>query len=125
MPLGPSLRELKAAPTAETLRRHAPAIALTALVFGALGVLGLRAVARRGRWLDAALWLGFAADPPRLARAMDQKLEGTRGAWVVLSRAEDLDPGGAFASFMSRRFPGAQAFALEGVRVWHVTVAGN
>jgi len=237
--LGPSLRELKAAPTAQTLRRHLPAIALTALVFGTLGVLGFIALAKRGKLIDAALWLlvpmlivswfamrnfkvfhprylavcvpgvllvlaagladlprrariagwvaigglwavalaqhyfdprfgkedyrgaaglvraravagekvlavgapdpmfyyyrgplpiealwlGFAADPARLARAMDQKLEGTRGAWVVLSRAEDLDPGGAFADFMTRRFPGAQRFALEGVRVWHVVAA--
>jgi 4-amino-4-deoxy-L-arabinose transferase-like glycosyltransferase len=239
--LGPSLRELKAAPTAETLRRHVPAIALTALVFGTLGILGLRAVAKRGRLSDAALWLlvpmlivswfalrnfkvfhprylavcvpgvllvlaagladlprrariaawvaigalwavalaqhyfdprfgkedyrgalalvqargvtgekvvavgapepvfyyyrgplatgtvwlGFAANPPRLERAMDEALAGVRGGWVVLSRAEDLDPRGSFADFMDRRYPDAPRFRFEGVQVWHIGAVGN
>jgi hypothetical protein len=38
-------------------RSHAPAIALAALVCGVLLVFGLRAMARRGRLLEALLWL--------------------------------------------------------------------
>ena len=56
--LGPSLRELRARPTAATLIRHGPEIALVALVFGTLGVLAFRALGRRGRLRDAALWAG-------------------------------------------------------------------
>jgi 4-amino-4-deoxy-L-arabinose transferase-like glycosyltransferase len=55
--LGPSLRELRADPAPATLWRHALELAAVALVFGALGVLGLRALARRGRVTDALLWL--------------------------------------------------------------------
>lgn len=55
--LGPSLRELRSQATAATLARHAPELVATALVFGLLGLLGLRALARRRRLLDALLWI--------------------------------------------------------------------
>jgi len=55
--LGPSLRELRAHPGAATLRRHAPELIATALVFGVLGLLAVRALARRRRLLDALLWI--------------------------------------------------------------------
>jgi hypothetical protein len=42
------------------------------------------------------------------------------GAWVVLSRPEDLDPSGAFARRFETLHPDAERFAFEGVRVWHV-----
>ncbi|MBI5711334.1 MAG: glycosyltransferase family 39 protein [Candidatus Eisenbacteria bacterium] len=54
--LGPSLRELRAGASAAAVLRHGPELALTALVFGALGVLGLAAVARRRRFADLLLW---------------------------------------------------------------------
>ena len=43
-----------------------------------------------------------------------------RGTWLVLSRAEDLDPEGHFASLMASRHPDAERFEFEGVKVWHV-----
>ena len=55
--LGPSLRELRAAPAMTTLRRHARELLAVTAVFGTLGVFGLLALARRGRLLDAGLWL--------------------------------------------------------------------
>lgn len=55
--LGPPLRELRADAGPATLRRHAFELAAVALVFGAAGVLGARALARRRRLLDALVWL--------------------------------------------------------------------
>ena len=57
--LGPSPRELRADAGIATLRRHAPGIAITAAVFGTLGVAGLQALRRRRRLLDALWWLGI------------------------------------------------------------------
>jgi len=234
--LGPSLRELRADPSVATLARHAGELAATGVVFGALSVLALLALARRGRLADALLWagipllivswfalsnfkvfhprylavaappfllgiaaaladqkprgravlggallalwgislwhhytvpgygkedqrgaarlvsariaareqviavnsidpmlyyyrgsapltpfwLGFASDEAMLERRFDDELAGRPGAWVVLSRPEDLDPAGRFAKQMDTRFPDAERFAFEGVRVWHV-----
>jgi hypothetical protein len=234
--LGPSLRELRVGPPAAAIARHRPELVAVALVFGALLLLGVRALARRGRLVDLALWtlvpalvvsyfalrnfkvfhprylavatpaflltlaaafadlgpraraafaiavlvlwgaslqhhyfdprygkedyrgaaalvrargeagekllalgapepvfhyyrgpleaapfwLGYAAGPDRLEAALGKALRGTRGAWLVLSRPEDLDPGDAFARWMGERFPEAQRFALEGVRIWHL-----
>jgi 4-amino-4-deoxy-L-arabinose transferase-like glycosyltransferase len=233
---GPGLRELRAEPTTATLRRHAPALGATVLVFGLLGLLGLRALARRGvlvealawmlvplailTWFSASnfkvfhprylmvclpgvllalaagladaprrarialglgvaaiwavslanhffvpryakedlrsaaatvrsraaaderiisvntddllayyyrgplpvrqVWLGYAAVPARLDRALGQAMADAGGAWVVLSRPEDLDPSGAFARRFETLHPDAERFAFEGVRVWHV-----
>jgi len=55
--LGPSLRELRAAASPRTLAHHAPGIAAVALVFGALGGLGLVEISRRRRLADLALWV--------------------------------------------------------------------
>jgi mannosyltransferase len=234
--LGPTLRELRAGVSARTLAPHAPGIAVVTLVFGALGIAGLRAVRRRGRlletlawlvvpaallsWLAASnfkvfhprylmvcapavllvcaagladlprraravlalavaglwalslthhyahprygkedhrgmvevlraraaaderilslntddplayyyrgplpvvpVWLGFASRPARLDAAMDAALAGARGAWVVLSRPEDLDPVGAFARRLEQRFPDAERVEREGIVMWHV-----
>ena len=234
--LGPSLRELRAGDPAATLARHAGELVAVALVFGALGVAGLAALARRGRLREAALWLlvpallvsffalrnfktfnprylavsmpafllvlaagladlgrrwrvafvlaiaalwavslaqhyfvpaygkedyrgtaallaregragervlalgavepvfhyyrgplpassvwlGYAATPARLESKMAQALGGARGAWLVLSRPEELDPGGAFVRWMGRRFPRAAMARLEGIQVWHL-----
>ncbi len=238
--LGPSLRELRAGPATAALRRHAGEVLAVALVFGALGLAGLRALARRRRLADALLWLlvpalvvsffalrnfkaftprylavsapafllvlaagladlrrpariaavvavgllwaaslanlyfapaygkedyrgavrlvaerarpdekllavgaqepiyyyyrgslpvdrlwiGYADRPGRLAEELDGKLAGARGTWIVLSRPEDLDPGGVFVRMMGSRYPGAEAFRFEGVRVWHVRAEG-
>jgi 4-amino-4-deoxy-L-arabinose transferase-like glycosyltransferase len=56
--LGPSLRELRADPSSATLARHGLELTTVAVVFGALGLLGVRGLARRRRLVDAALWLG-------------------------------------------------------------------
>jgi hypothetical protein len=67
-----------------------------------------------------AFWLGFAADSTRLAARLGGALAGAPGAWVVLSRPEDLDPGGRFARWMDEHYPEAERFPFEGVRVWHL-----
>ena len=51
---------------------------------------------------------------------MGRALAGAGGGWLVVSRSEDLDPRDAFGSFMAARFPDAERFTLEGVRVWHL-----
>jgi 4-amino-4-deoxy-L-arabinose transferase-like glycosyltransferase len=233
---GPPLRELRRDASASTLARHAPALALEALVFGALGWLGLREIARRRRLLQAALWiavpalgvsyfaiqnfkvfhprylagtapavlmvfaaalavargrsrralvagvivvwawslgqlafdpryaredyrgvaallrergapgetvvaagaedglihyyrgplsvnaywLGYTSDPARMDRELDLRIDGSRAAWVVLSRSEDLDPGDRFARRLDQRWPDAERFTRAGVRVWRL-----
>jgi 4-amino-4-deoxy-L-arabinose transferase-like glycosyltransferase len=66
-------------------------------------------------------WLGFAADPAKLERQFDLAVAGAPSSWVVLSRPEDLDPWGRFASLMDRRTSASERMSFEGVRVWHVT----
>ena len=73
----------------------------------------------RGPLPQHRLWLGFAARPD-LERRLDQALEGAAGTWVVLSRPEDLDPAGRFARTLDTRYPDAEHWTLEGVRVWHI-----
>jgi hypothetical protein len=234
--LGPSLRELKQRPGAGTLRRHAGELAVTGIVFGILGILGLAALARRRRLVDALLWavapmllvsyvasqnvkvfhpryvavalpcvllafaaaladmrpplrrafgvaiaalwcvslyhhyfvpeyaredyrgavaairaamapreqvlavgcpdpvafygrglwietwwLGFAATPGKMREKFEGVASRAPGTWVVLSRAEDLDPGDRFATWLSSRYPRASRSAFTGVRVWHIT----
>jgi mannosyltransferase len=53
---GPSLAELRVDPVG-ALRQHLPEVALAAIVFGVLLVVGARAVARRGRLAEMLLWL--------------------------------------------------------------------
>jgi 4-amino-4-deoxy-L-arabinose transferase-like glycosyltransferase len=66
------------------------------------------------------LWLGYVARPRRLEEELGARLAGANGAWVVLSRPEDLDPGGVFARTLEARAVGAEEFRFPGVRVWHV-----
>jgi len=54
--LGPPLRELRADGSFATVKRHLPEVAAATLVFGILSLLGLRALARRGRLVEALLW---------------------------------------------------------------------
>jgi 4-amino-4-deoxy-L-arabinose transferase-like glycosyltransferase len=56
--IGPSTRELRAHPTLQTLRAHTAEIAAVTLLCGGIALIGLAALARRRRLLDAALWLG-------------------------------------------------------------------
>ena len=65
-------------------------------------------------------WLGWAADPAACERHLERLTAGAPGAWVVLSRGEDLDPTGAFARHLDARRPDAERFRFEGVRVWHL-----
>jgi hypothetical protein len=44
---------------------------------------------------------------------------------VVLSRPEDLDPADRFARTLESRFPDAERFTLDGVRVWHIRRKGH
>jgi hypothetical protein len=74
----------------------------------------------RGPLPAATVWLGYATHPASLESKLGGALAGARGAWLVLSRPEDLDPGEAFAGWMSRRYPGVEPVRLEGVRVWHL-----
>ncbi len=74
----------------------------------------------RGPLSQTRLWLGFARDPSRLEQKLSEALAGAGGVWVVLSRPEDLDPAGEFAKILDLRFPDAERFQLEGVRVWHI-----
>ncbi len=55
--LGPSLSELRASAPLPIVMRHGPGIAVVGLLFGWLGVLGLRAIARRGRLGETLVWL--------------------------------------------------------------------
>jgi hypothetical protein len=66
------------------------------------------------------LWLGHVANPGRMEQKLDEALARARGTWVVLSRAEDLDPEGRFAAALDRRFPDVERWAGEGVRLWHL-----
>jgi mannosyltransferase len=68
-----------------------------------------------------SFWLGFVDRPEALEARLDSALVEADGSWIVLSRPEDLDPGGAFARHMAARFPDARAYERTGVRVWHVT----
>ncbi len=65
-------------------------------------------------------WLGWAADPVARGERLERLVADAAGAWVVLSRGEDLDPAGAFARHLDERHPDAERFQYEGVRVWHL-----
>ena len=65
-------------------------------------------------------WLGWAADPVARSERLDRLIGDAPGAWVVLSRGEDLDPTGAFERHLDERHPTAERFRFEGVRVWHL-----
>jgi mannosyltransferase len=66
------------------------------------------------------LWPGYSAEPGRLEEELEGRLAGARGTWVVLGRAEELDPEGVFVRTLAARRPGAEEFRFGGVRVWHV-----
>ena len=74
----------------------------------------------RGPLRAEEFWLGFASDPARLERELAAALAGAGGAWLILSRGEDLDPGDALGAYLARRFPDAERSVFEGVRVWHL-----
>ncbi len=74
----------------------------------------------RGPVPVATYWLGWAADPVIRAQRLDRLIADAPGAWVVLSRGEDLDPTGAFGRHLDARDPPAERYDFEGVRVWHL-----
>jgi len=65
-------------------------------------------------------WLGFVAHPDRMRERFARAIAPASGTWVVLSRAEDLDPADRFARWLSSRYPGAVRLSFTGVRVWHL-----
>ncbi len=65
-------------------------------------------------------WLGWTEDPPRMRAKLDEALAGSDGAWVIVSRPEDLDPGDRFATLLDARTTPADRWRRPGVRVWHV-----
>lgn len=65
-------------------------------------------------------WLGWASDSVRMHVKLDDALARKAGVWIILSRAEDLDPGDRFATMLDRRFPQAGRRTMPGVRVWHI-----
>jgi uncharacterized membrane protein len=68
-------------------------------------------------------WLGWAGEGDRMEAKLNQALAGTRGVWLVWSRGEDLDPSGRFPRFLDQRYPGAESYRFEGVRLWHLAGA--
>jgi hypothetical protein len=64
-------------------------------------------------------WLGFARDPERMARTLNDTLMVTPGAWVVGSRMEDDDPEDRCATWLNQRVQPSERWAARGVRVWH------
>ena len=65
-------------------------------------------------------WLGWAANPERMALKLEEARAGARNLWVVWSRGEDLDPEGRFLSLLQSEYPQAETFETEGVKVWRV-----
>jgi uncharacterized membrane protein len=65
-------------------------------------------------------WLGWSADPGRLASRFEEIAGPAAAVWVVESRGEDLDPTGAFDRYLDTRYPGAERSRFEGVKVWHI-----
>lgn len=65
-------------------------------------------------------WLGWAANPERMAEKLEAARAGARNLWLVWSRGEDLDREGRFLRHMKSAYPRAQAFETEGVRVWRL-----
>jgi len=74
----------------------------------------------RGSVPVVTYWLGWAADPVKRSERLDRLIGDATGAWVVLSRGEDLDPDGAFARHLDEAHPDAERYGFEGVRVWHL-----
>lgn len=65
-------------------------------------------------------WLGYAADPARLAVKLDAAMAAATGTWIVSSRPEDLDPAGNFARLLDARTGAAERWQFTGVRVWRL-----
>lgn len=65
-------------------------------------------------------WLGHVDRPQRWLETWSEALGRASGTWVVLSRAEDLDPGDRFASWLDRQYPQATRWDRPGVRIWHI-----
>jgi hypothetical protein len=55
-----------------------------------------------------------------MTRTLSDSLAVTAGTWVVLSRSEDLDPGGRCARWLDLHVAPAGRWSGSGVRVWHV-----
>ncbi len=73
-----------------------------------------------GRGLEVSRWwLGFSADPGRMASTLGDSLRVAPGTWVVSSRAEDLDPDGRLALWLDARVPLGERWSGNGVTVWH------
>ena len=74
----------------------------------------------RGPLTVEPFWLGVAADPERMAARFEDLARSRNGTWVVLTRAEDLDPAGRFVRYLETRYPGAPRHEFNGVTVWRL-----
>jgi len=74
----------------------------------------------RGPLTVERYWLGWSANPERMATRLEEARAGANHLWVVWSRGEDLDPEGRFIRHIETRFPAAESFRTEGVRVWRL-----
>jgi len=73
-----------------------------------------------GRGLPVSRWwLGFAADPERMAARMRDSLAVAPGTWVIASRTEDLDPEDRLARWLDARVRPEERWRAGGVSVWH------
>jgi len=79
----------------------------------------------RGPLTVNVVWLGHAADPARMDAELDERVAGSRAAWVVVSRSEDLDPADRFARRLDERWPDAERLRWPGVRVWRLALDGG
>jgi 4-amino-4-deoxy-L-arabinose transferase-like glycosyltransferase len=74
----------------------------------------------RGPLAVERYWLGWVADPERMALKLEEARAGAASLWVVWSRGEDLDPEGRFIRHIRSAYPGAESYETEGVRVWRL-----
>ena len=116
--LGPPVRELRASASTGTLRPHAAVIAAAALVFGILGWLGVRALARRGRLTDLLLWLVLPAAIVSYFALQNFKVFHPRYLAVAMPAFLAL----LAAAFADLRGPARAALAVAVAALWALSL---
>ena len=74
----------------------------------------------RGPLKIGRFWLGWAANPGKMAARLEEARRGADAVWIVWSRGEDLDPEGRFLGYLRTAFPAADHFSTEGVEIWRL-----